>query len=334
MRLFIVGSTAPWAIEHHYIKHLSQQGTALEVFDPSHFVAYNFLNRLLLRAGSSEPYRRANEALLQAVESFQPEIVWIFKGVEFQAETLKKIKQQGVKLVNYNPDHPFLRTSVSHGGKNMEECVPLYDLHFCYSRDLAAKIENEFGIPTAWLPFGFELDETTFERISGAEEILRVGFVGNPDKTRARIIRRLADAGLPVDVYGHNWHKFLRKHRNISVFNAVYGDEFWQKIRQHRVQLNIFRPHNAGSHNMRSFEIPAAGGVMLAPDSPEHRAFFSHGEEAFFYQSEEEIERYCRDLLAMESTEPIRENARRRSLESGYSYRHRAEFVLKTFQKS
>lgn len=332
MKLLIAGSAAPWALEHHYIKHLAPLGVTLEVFDVASFVNYTILDRALIRLGNNSPYRRANECLLNKVEAFQPDVVWIFKGVEFQAETLKQIKSQGVKLVNYNPDHPFIRTSVSHGGKNVETCVPLYDLHFCYSRDLTNKIENEFGIPTTWLPFGFELDESVFEKISKAEEILRIAFVGNPDKIRARIIRQLAAAGLPVDVYGHHWQRFLGKHQNINIFDAVYGDDFWQKIRQYRVQLNIFRPHNVGSHNMRTFEIPAAGGIMLAPDSPEHRAFFSHGEEAFFYRSEEEIERYCRDLLAREDVGEIREKAHRRSVESAYSYLHRAVFSLSAFR--
>ncbi|GAB4497597.1 MAG: hypothetical protein OHK0019_31460 [Saprospiraceae bacterium] len=328
MRLLIVGSTAPWAIEHHYIRHLAPLGVIVEVFDSANFINYTLLNRALIRLGNSSPYRSAKESLLQKIEAFEPDVVWIFKGVEYEPETLKKIRSRGIKLVNYNPDHPFIRTSVSHGGKNVEACVPLYDLHFCYSRDLATKIEKEFGIPTAWLPFGFELEEETFQKISTVEEIRRICFIGNPDKIRARIIRRLAAAGLPVDVYGHGWKFFLRKHQNINMFDAVYGDEFWQKIRQYRVQLNIFRPHNVGSHNMRTFEIPAAGGIMLAPDSLEHRAFFSHGEEAFFYQTEEEIERYCRDLLARTCVSEVREKARRRSVEGAYSYWHRANFVI------
>jgi spore maturation protein CgeB len=333
VRLLIAGSTAPWALEHHYIKHLSPLGLTLEVFDSANFVNYTILDRALVRLGNLSPYRRANEGLLQKVEAFKPDVVWIFKGVEYQPETLRKIKSRGVKLVNYNPDHPFIRTSASHGGKNVEACVPLYDLHFCYSRDLAAKIETEFGIPTAWLPFGFELDESVFEKISQTEEVLRVGFVGNPDQIRARIVRQLADAGLPVDVYGFGWHKFLRSHQNINVFDAVLGEAFWQKIRQYRVQLNIFRPHNIGSHNMRSFEIPAAGGVMLAPDSPEHRAFFSHGEEAFFYKTEEEMEGFCRDLLAREDVSAIRERARDRSISENYSYQSRANSASEVLKR-
>lgn len=328
MRLLLVGSTAPWAIEHHYIRYLSQTGIELEVFSPSGYIARTVFNRLLLRMGSTGPYKAANEMLLRTADRFRPDIIWIFKGLEFSPDTLMSLKQRNIKLVNYNPDHPFIRTSVSHGGKNIEDCVPLYDLHFCYSRELAKKIEKEYGIATRWLPFGFELDDTTFERISKPEEIRRIGFVGNPDRLRARIIRQLAERGLEVDVFGHHWQKSVSKHPNIRVFDAVYGDKFWETIRRYRVQLNIFRPHNAGSHNMRTFEIPAAGGIMLAPDSPEHQYFFKDGEEAFLYRSEKEMEQYCRDLLVMEDVGKIRQQARQRSKMENYSYEKRAHFVL------
>ena len=333
MRLLLVGSTAPWAIEQFYVRYLAEWGVVVEVFDPSAHIEHTLYHRILLRMGSLQPYKTANESLMEAAERFRPDIIWIFKGIEFKPETLNRIKKNGARLVNYNPDHPYIRTSVSHGGKNVADCVPLYDLHFCYSRQLAARIEREFNIPASWLPFGYELSDSDYSRIVNVEEIRRVGFVGNPDRLRARIIHRLGDAGVPVDVYGYNWKNFIRENGNIRIYNAIFGDVFWQKLRQYRVQLNIFRPHNAGSHNMRSFEIPAAGGIMLAPDSPEHRTFFVHGEEAFFYQSEEEIERYCRELLAMENVGPIREKARKRSVSEDYSYRNRARWAYNTFQK-
>ena len=176
------------------------------------------------------------------------------------------------------------------------------------------------------------MEDGVFEHIASVEEKKQVGFVGNPDFIRARIIRQLAACGLQVDVYGHGWKKYLPKHPQIDVFDAVYGTGFWEKLRQYRIQLNIFRPHNFGSHNMRSFEVPAAGGVMLAPDSPEHREFFEPHQEAFFYQREEDIAPMCWELLASDTLSQVRENARRRSVSEDYSYRKRASIALQALQ--
>ena len=42
------------------------------------------------------------------------------------------------------------------------------------------------------------------------------------------------------------------------------------------------RIHNPDSHNMRSFEVPGVGGIMVAPDTKEHRIFFEVGKEIFY----------------------------------------------------
>jgi hypothetical protein len=332
MRLLIFGSTASWALERHYVRHLSRAGWQTEVFDPSRFIDYSILNRIRIRAGSLKPYHLANQALLERARQFSPDIIWVFKGVELLPETLKRLKDSGCKLANYNPDHPFIRTSVSHGGDNVAESVPLYDLHFCYGRELASRIQEEYGIPGVWLPFGYELDEAGFDRIAGVEEIRRICFIGNPDDKRARVMQKLVKKGLPVDVFGANWKKHLPAAKNAGIFNVTLGEDFWKNVRRYRVQLNIFRPHNEGSHNMRTFEIPAAGGVMLAPDSPEHLDFFQEGKEAFFYRSEEDLETQCRELLESGDVTHIRENARLRTLQSGYAYEDRAKKVSQTFE--
>jgi len=81
---------------------------------------------------------------------------------------------------------------------------------------------------------------------------------------------------------------------------------------------------------MRTFEIPGIGGIMVAQDTPEHRKYFENGKEAFFFNSVDDGSRIIRDVLAMdkEKAAQLRDNARNRSVTSGYSYRDRAKTVL------
>ena len=78
---------------------------------------------------------------------------------------------------------------------------------------------------------------------------------------------------------------------------------------------------------MRSFEIPAVGGIMLAPRSEEHLATFTEGKEAFYYASMDEAIEKILKILAFTPTESqrIRQQARDRSVQSGYSYTDRAQ---------
>jgi hypothetical protein len=114
------------------------------------------------------------------------------------------------------------------------------------------------------LPFGFELSDKLFKECSEQDEVMKLCFLGNPDKERVQFIEQLANS-LPIGVYGNDWNKHTI-HSNITCFGPVYRDGFWKTLYRYRVQLNLMRPHNPASHNMRSFEIPAVGGIGLYPD--------------------------------------------------------------------
>jgi spore maturation protein CgeB len=85
---------------------------------------------------------------------------------------------------------------------------------------------------------------------------------------------------------------------------------------------------------MRTFEIPAAGGIQLAPYSREQELFFEAGKEIFFFRNDEEMIQQAKDIIGMSKSGAleIREAARRRSVGSDYTFRNRAQTVFKTFE--
>ena len=336
-KVLIVGGAAIWAIETYYCKYLNQLGLPTEIFNCSaYYDSTSLLFKIRNRAGDKGIYTTVNIELIKYCIQARPEIVWVFKGIEIYSETLLKLKQLGIILVNYNPDHPFIRTSISHGGKNIPESVPLYDLHFSYRKDLINEIKVKYNIPAVLLPFGFELADNDFERIKDVPENNSICFIGTPDKERVQIIALIANAGYAVDIYGQQYqHRhILNKYKNIKSFGLVLGLDYWKKVREYRIQLNFFRQHNIDSHNQRSFEVPGAGGILLSPDSIDQRDYFAAEKEMFFFKDKYEL------LYQIEtiSTRPkdeiknIREASRRRSLLSGYSYKDRASVVFETFK--
>jgi len=145
---------------------------------------------------------------------------------------------------------------------------------------------------------------------------------------RAAFLQRIAEAGIKIDVYGNDWKKFI-SHPNFSIFPPVYEDDLGLSLRRYRVQINMMRPHNPQSHNMRTFEVPGVGGILLGPDNPDHRSFFEAGKEIFLYKDIEDCIVQLRKILAMpvEEANEVRRVARKRSLESGYTYKERTQQV-------
>jgi spore maturation protein CgeB len=189
-------------------------------------------------------------------------------------------------------------------------------------------------MPVELLPFGFDLDEKLFNECVRQKEILKACFLGNPDSQRASFIVQLAEADIPIDVYGSRWDKQL-DHPNITIHSPVYLNDFWKTLRKYRVQLNLMRLHNPDSHNMRSFEIPGVGGIMLAPDTPDHRMFFEEGKELFLYNDVETCIAAINSLLNFSEANAnyIREQARAKSLANGYTYKDRSKQALDAIRK-
>ena len=156
MRLLIVGSDKVFAIENFYVKYLKDTALEVSLFTAqSIFYDYyqsSILHKILFNAGVSPILRKINDQFKQVITEFEPDVIFIFKGMEIFPESLRWAKQQGIKLVNYNPDNPFLFTGKGSGNKNVTDSIQLYDLHLTYDGDIKKELEQTYKLPTAILP--------------------------------------------------------------------------------------------------------------------------------------------------------------------------------------
>ena len=337
MRVLIAGSDEVWSLERYYARYLKDAGVQIYTI-PVQSIFYSYynkrlINKVLFKLGFSRIGRVIESRMRAMVEETRPDILWVFKGMELSPELLIWIRGRGIRLVNYNPDNPFLFSGKGSGNKNVTDSIGLYDLHFSYDRSICNKISQDYDIPCRILPFGFELPEELYRHCREQKETVKLCFLGNPDEDRAAFISRLAD-DFPIDVFGTGWGNFVR-HEKITIYPPVYGEDFWKTLCRYRVQLNLMRVHNLHSHNMRTFEIPGVGGIGLLPRTPDHEAFFEEGKEVFLYGDMPECKEKVAVLLKMtpgEATE-IREAARSRSVGSGYTYHDRALQALAEMRK-
>ncbi|MDQ6678345.1 MAG: glycosyltransferase [Acidobacteriota bacterium] len=110
-----------------------------------------------------------------------------------------------------------------------------------------------------------------------------VFFAGGADADRIPYIAALRKAGLRVALYGSYWDRF-RETRGMSG-GQLDPKELCRRLAASKVALCLVRRANRDGHSMRSFEVPAAGGCMLAEDTAEHREVFGGDGEAVTYFS-------------------------------------------------
>lgn len=332
MRLLIVGSFLEYGIDVYYYRYIKQYFKTVNLFPAqdifNNYYYKNIINKILCRLGYQYIYNVINKSLKLEIEKLNPDIILVFKGMELQVNTLKWINSKKILIANYNADHPFYYHGSGSGNKNVSKGLPYYNMHVSYSYTIINQIQIKYpSIATRILPFGYEMENKIYEAIEHEKEILESCFIGTPDKGRKKMIEYLLGNGIKITVVGYNWEKFLAKHPLLTIKPQALNQDLWKVIRQYRIQINIFRPHNEGSHNMRSFEIPAAGGLQLAPYSKEHELYFEINKEIFLYSSKEDLVKKINQLLLLSADEinKIRIAARKKSIEAGYSYAERAK---------
>jgi spore maturation protein CgeB len=279
-----------------------------------------------------------NKKLLEAVESFNPELIFIHKGQWIFPETLRKIKTNGQALLFiFNPDNPF-NPNRGASSEFIRNSIPIYDIYFIWSKALIPRLEQAGARQVDYLPFAADpkfhhlVTLTKEDRQKYSSDVV---FIGNFDKERERWLSELE--GYDLAIWGGDYwvkrckNKFLRF---CWKGKTAIGEEMSKIAQSSKINLNILRLQNKGSHNMRSFEIPACGGFMLHERSDEASGFFKEGEDAAYFDSvktlRDKIEFYLdydkeRIEIARSGNEKCKNN--------GYSYCDRVKQVLMAYDR-
>ncbi len=319
MKILIIGSDYNWSIERIYKRELFKLGHEVTHVPVQNwyydFYYKSIINKALVRLGLTRLQTNIQKRLLLELNGQYFDLIWVFKGMELTPQTLKTLKNHTTRLINFNPDNPFIFSGKGSGNKNISQSIHLYDEHFTYDYEVKSRIESKFGTKCSLVPFGFDNEVISTEDLNEVAEIKAVCFVGNPDAYRTKILKEILDHGLPLHVYGHDWQKLI-KHPNLTIHGAVYDKDYYKTLRKYRVQLNIMRVHNLNSHNMRSIEVPGCGGIMLAPRTRDHVRFFEEEKEVFLFKDINDLiseSKYIMDL-SKNDTDKIRLSARHKVL--------------------
>ena len=106
------------------------------------------------------------------------------------------------------------------------------------------------------------------------------------------------------------------------------GVKFANVINKSFVSINILRKQNLGSHNMRTFEIPAMGGLLAASRSNEQNLFFPENRASIMFNSVKELEN---KIFFLRNNQKVAEEIRKKGfkLSLKHSYKIRAKYLLK-----
>ncbi|MEM7102354.1 MAG: glycosyltransferase [Bacteroidota bacterium] len=233
-------------------------------------------------------FQSQNEQLINRVKREKPDVLFIIKGTDIKPQTLRRIRtaHSGITLACFNPDDPFNPAS---SNSRIVESIALYDHYFIWANRLVQPILDVGAKACTYLPFG--TDTKVIFPIEKKEFRYDLTFVGSGDNERYHWIKQIvkeskaSKTDFNISIFGNNWPKIP----GVEIFTHVDGLDFLERISYSRVNLNILRKQNKGSNNMRTFEIPAAGGFMLHEYSNEAITIFDQNKEAVYFKNPGEV---------------------------------------------
>jgi hypothetical protein len=320
-------------MRYHHLKKLGYDVMPIDMSLSSTMSSgQKIINTAFRRLGWPRDTENLNASVIDAAGFFQPNVMWVDKGVLICRETLSKVREQSprVMLVHYNPDDPFGHAGKA-GWRRFINAMSEYDVHFVPRRENLAEYK-ELGcqhvihnIPTR----GFDpFIHRPYQRGVPAEFACELGFLGAFEKERAHCLRVLAEAGfsirLKADWPSRGWQEnFLR-----APFE-VRGEGYARAIGSFKIGLGFLRKINRDQHTSRSIEIPACGTFLLAERTEEHLMLFEEGKEAEFFSNDEEMISKVQFYLSNdELRETIARRGRQRCLRSGYDYASRMQTMI------
>lgn len=338
-RLLLIGAFGPGDLAASYASGFEALGVDVFRFDSdrAYFEASRVAgNRLLRRAFRPWLWHSVNRATIAVARAVRPQLVLAVKAAYLDPGTIDLLKRElGAPFVNYYPDNPYCgvpwnpaKTSAQR--RDLVDVLRQYSRVWTWEPGLTARLRGD-GVAAAYLPFGFDpaLTSSTARESSCGECAgdHRVVFVGqHSDKREAHLsaIQRHA-----VALWGARWPRARSRFdgRHAIHRGGTFGAAATPLYAAADVALNVVDDLNMPGHNMRTFEIPGSGGVMVATHTAEQAAIFPDGDAALYYRTPAEID----GLIDRVRAEPdLAQRLRRngQAIAREHSYQQRAATML------
>lgn len=274
-----------------------------------------------------------NRALTAAAKTFEPDLLFVFKGDSVAAATVEAARAGGAVTINFYPDTGFVGCAA--------DAIAIYDWVFTTKPAQLDFLKKRHGYTNAeFLTHAFDpeihaapqMGESDRERYS-----CDVVFIGNTSSKKEKILDHIIGA-LPdtnFKIWGaEGWRKAPGHVREAYRGSPVWGQEYAKAINGAKINLGLLYEGSPGAPaedviTARTFEVPAAGGFMLHERTDEAMQYFEDGREcAFFDDARDLVDKIQYYLLHENERHAIAEAGRQRALTSGYSYDDRVETVV------
>ncbi len=303
---------------------LQQMGHHVVPLDTTPYVVRGWrpFRSLAYHANLGPPVWQLNKAIGACVNSLgSTDLIWIDRGRWIYPETLLRLKERtGATLLHYTLDTHL----VFHQSRHFDVCIPLYDL-VVTTKPFEIQLYRDAGARDVVLVLqGYD---SRFTPVTpSVDELATYGsdvcFIGRSDQYYARRLNAVRRVAARLRIWGAGWPQYARFHpwaRAHVGGEGIFGARYPRALACAKIGLGLLSKYFPETTTTRSFEIPATGVFLLAERTDDHRALFTEGVEAEFFETDDELQDKIRFYLRHDSVRAkIAAAGRERCVRSGY----------------
>lgn len=292
-RILIVGNPSQEHIGAHFLAAAKRLGWEAEILDLKEAWSRGnkWVRRFFYHVLGKRPtaLRLFSQRVVEKCRHSEPNLLLTTGVAPVIALALREIGSIGVMRTNYLTDDPWNHRNTAHF---FWQALKEYDLVFNPRTANLEELRNHGCRRVEYLPFAYNPDIHFFDPPKTVDEWERFGcdvaIVGGADEDRLPLARTILNNRLKLRLYGGYWNKFSDLKPYWHGF--VYDRKLRMAVSAATVNLVMGRKANRDGHAMRSLEIPAMQGCVLAEDTQEHRWLYGNQGVRYYKTIEEMVE--------------------------------------------
>ncbi len=330
LKILFAGPLAPWNSTDARRRALVELGHSVTAVDlsrhrpPGPGLAKKVVRHLHVGPGIAA----YNREVIQQSYALRPDVVWLDQPLQVWPQTLRAIRSSSGLILGHNSEFIGFR---KYWFRHYLRALGLFDVHVVTNELTASLLQRRGAKKIVRSGFGYDPPlhrPLVLTEDEGKKYHADALFVGHWEPTTEAWIVELRRVGIDARVYGPNWHRAtgLTDRRRIS---TIYGEDYVKALCGAKICLGFLSKWNHNQASLRTFEIPAAGGFLLAERTELHRSYYEEGHEAEFFSSSEELVRKSQHYLANDGARSaIARAGHKRSLSSPYTQKDNVQRIL------
>jgi spore maturation protein CgeB len=295
MKILYGGPLSPWNTTEARRRALVTLGHDLRAVNVNRFIdpGPRLVPKLKRHLQIGSGIAAYNRELLDVAEVWKPNLVWLDLPSQVWPKTVRALRSKGTMVVNHNSEYVGYQR---YWFRHLLAAADQYDAHIVTNELTADALKRLGAARVITCQFSYDPDLHRPIALTPEEAKLHEAdavFVGHWEPRTGRLVARLRRNGLTVKVHGPNWQRAYQLSDRRAI-QPIYGQDYVKALTGAKICLCFLSGWNRNQATLRTFEIPAVGGLLLADRTPLHESYFEEGKEAEFFSSVEELVEKCR----------------------------------------